>query len=395
MYVNKELPESCGWYLDGCIGWFVSCVTNILYQYNIQTNVLSIVSFIPTSNSGPYQNPSCIKSGDLIYCFPEYESRIWCYDLNSRQWREINIYKKMTIPAMAFMLGEYKGVGYFFSCGYEKLFGIDLKSGAIKSYRMDVKITCAYYIHGVLTDGKVYLVFGGTSIYEFDLEKCCQKTYDFPYVDDILFRIEVEEDNFWIIGKKERVYIWKKGENKISTLTVFPSEISFYDFEKKKQIMEYDDNAEGLFVFNSIHQLREKIWLMPLSASHILYFDKKDMKIRIFDILNEEETEESMDLYHRRIASKFALMYIRQERYLGIYSYRNKWIFEIDSLKMTYQKVNFMIDEYSLLQVPIQEFYEGQDNLMYMIYSAKMNNSNYISDRANRKIVGGNIYKKM
>ena len=102
-----------------------------------------------------------------------------------------------------------------------------------------------------------------------------------------------------------------------------------------------------------------------------------------------------MDLYHRRIASKFALMYIRQERYLGIYSYRNKWIFEIDSLKMTYQKADFVIDEYSLAQIPIQEFYEGQDNLMYMIYSAKINHSNDIFDGADRKIVGSNIYKKM
>ncbi len=395
MNVEVELPESCGWYLDGCIGWFVACVTNILYKYDIQRNVLYIVSSIPTRNQGPYQNPNCVKSGDYIYCFPEFESSIWCYHLVSKQWTEIRLCEKRNEPAMTFLLGEYKGVCYFFSCTTKKLHGINLKSGVMKSYSMDVNVVCAYYIHGKVSNGKIYLVIGGTTIYEYDLETHCQKKYEFADLDDILFRIEIEEDNFWIIGKKRRVYTWERGEDKLTALTEFPSNILLYDFEKKKRIEEFDDNAEGLFVFNSIHCLKDKIWLIPLSANSILYFDKKDMHIRTFEINDEEETEETMELIRRRVASKFTLLYIWQERYMGVYSYKNKRLIEIDMWSMSYQKADFIIDEYSLSQMPIQIFKEGKDELMYMIYAAKMNRCNSISDKTGRQDIGHRIYTKL
>lgn len=394
MHIDMELPESCGWYLEGCVGWFVACVTNILYKYDIQRKILYIVSYIPTENHGPYQNPFCMKSGDVIYCFPEFESSIWCYNLVSKEWREIELCEK-TEPAMTFLLGEYRGECYFFSSTSAKLYALNLKSGMIQSYSMDVQVTCAYYIHGILSNGRIYLVIGGTSIYEFDLETCCQEVYDFPDLDDILFRIEAEGDKLWIIGKKKRVYVWERGDKKLKVLTDFPSNIILYDYEKKKRIVEFDGNAEGLFVFNSIHYLENKIWLIPLSANSILYFDKNDMHIRSFDIMDEEETEETMELSLRRIASKFTLLYIWKERYLGVYSHKNKQLIEIDTLEMNYQKVDCAMDEYSLFQMPIQKFHEDRNELMQMIYVAKINNSQRIYGEKRQENVGKRIYTEL
>lgn len=396
MDINKKLPEACNWYLDGCEGWFVSCVNNILYKYHIQKRLLSIISFVPTKNTGPYQYPFCVKQGDLVYCFPEFGSSIWCYHLISRLWKEIYVCEsKKDVPAMLFLLGKYKEVYYFFSSTTKSLYGMDLNNGIItESYSMDVDIACAYYIHGTLDDGKVYLVFGGTSVYEFDLETHCQKSYHFPDVDDILFRMEADRDFLWFVGKKEKVYLWKKGENRISSITDFPVDIVLYDFEKKLQISEFDENANGLFVFDSIHCLNEKIWLIPLSASKILYFSKNDRVVRSFDIADEEETEETLDMSYRRVACRFSLMYIRKERYLGIYSYRNKKILEIDTLKMTCQKADFTIDQYSLAQIPIQVFLETKNELMNMIYAAKIKNIS-VSDKAQRRITGQEIYEEI
>ena len=396
MYIKKEFPEAGRWNLDGSTGWFVAFIRNVLYKYDTQKNMLSIVSFIPTKNEDPYQYVSCVKKGDQIYCFPEYESSIWCYDVISEQWKKISICESDDIPAMIFLLGEYSGVCYFFSCTYKTLYGFDLQAGkVIESYLLDVEVTCKYYIHGIISDGKVYLVLGGTSLYEFDLETHIQKEYIFPDFGDILFRIEADGDTFWIIGKKQCVYRWKKGNDEIRVLMEFPKEISLYDYEKKMKITEFDCNAKGLFVFNSIHCLNGKIWIIPMSASKIVYFAKDDMVIKVFDISEDEETERTLDLRYRRVAAKYALMYIRQERYLGIYSCRNKQIFEIDTSEMTYQTIHYDMDQYSLAHIPIQEFYDGQNELMDMIFSAKINHFEAISDCIERKVVGQIIHKEI
>ena len=114
-----------------------------------------------------------------------------------------------------------------------------------------------------------------------------------------------------------------------------------------------------------------------------------------FDIQDEEETTETLDLHYRHIASKFFMMYVREERYLGIYSYQNKRMFEIDTQYMKYKNIDVMMDDKSLFNIEIQNLYEDGNESTYLIYHAKMGNRKVEANDCDDRSVGSRIYAKI
>ena len=131
MYENMELPGTCNWYVENDMGWFVAYSINVLFQYDMRTEMLSGVSAIPTLKAEAFQNPLCIKYKDRIYCIPNYRNCIWYYDLNSRQWNEILLCNDKNTEIMACLLGKQGDIYYFFSMALKKIWGLNLETGAI------------------------------------------------------------------------------------------------------------------------------------------------------------------------------------------------------------------------------------------------------------------------
>ena len=148
-------------------------------------------------------------------------------------------------------------------------------------------------------------------------------------------------------------------------------------------------------MYCGIHYLNGKVWLVPQSGNKMLYYDQEDGKVNVFEIQDEEETLETLDLSYRHIASKFFLMYVREERYLGVYSYKNKIMIEIDSINMTCEKLSFIVDEYSLEKLSRQDFYESGNQFTYLIYYARMNDSDSKLQNADTKSIGERIYREV
>ncbi len=397
MYKNIELSELYNWYNEDDIDWFVACSSNVLFKYDRRTKDLSVVSAIPTKTAGEFQNPYCIKSGNLVYCIPFYESSIWCYNVISSQWKEIDLCIDKNISVKACLLGEYKEIYYFFSMGLKKIYGMDLKIGTVvSSYDIDVQEeTDSYYFDGILVNDCVYLVLGGLLIYEVNLETQNQRKYELDNIDDIVQKINFGGGFFWLIGKKKDIYRWNREDNITKRLTEFPEEFSVYDFVRKLEISDFDNYEKDLVVFCGIYYLNGKVWLIPQSGNKMLYYDQNDEKIKVFEIQNEEETKDTLDLDYRRIATKFFLMYVRGERYLGLYSYKNKMMLEIDTIDMTYENIEFTVNECSLEKLMMQNFYESGSQLTYLIYDAKMNSLDLPLENADTKSVGRKIYMEV
>ena len=397
MYENIELPEMCNWCIEDDTGWFVACSVNVLFKYDRKAKVLSAVSAIPVEAAGEFRNPYCIKSGDLVYCLPGFESSIWYYNLRTAQWGKISMCDEGSIAVNACMLGEYKGIYYFFSMGFKRIYGLNLKTGMIvDSYDVDVKEeTNIYYFNGVLVDDCVYLVVGGSSIYEISLETWNQEKYDLDSIDDIVQKINFGGGFFWLIGYKRDIYRWNREDNILEKVTEFPAEFALYDFVHKSETVDFDNQGKDLVVYCGIHYLNGKVWLVPQSGNKMLYYDQEDGKVNVFEIQDEEETLETLDLSYRHIASKFFLMYVREERYLGVYSYKNKIMIEIDSINMTCEKLSFIVDEYSLEKLSRQDFYESGNQFTYLIYYARMNDSDSKLQNADTKSIGERIYREV
>ena len=165
------------------------------------------------------------------------------------------------------------------------------------------------------------------------------------------------------------------------------------DFAERKETDDFENVGQNLFVFSNIYCLGEKVWLIPQSGNKIMYCDKNDRKMRNFNILDEEETAETLDLNYRHIATKFFMMYVREERYLGIYSYKNKRMFEIDTQNMNYKNIDIKMDDKSLADIQVQNFYEDGNEATYLIYNAKIANPERVADSCDGGTVGAQIYR--
>lgn len=398
MYGKIELPGMCNWCIEEEKGWFVAYSVNTLFQYDMRTKILSAVSSIPVKKAGTFQNPLCVKYENRIYCLPHYQNSIWYYDLTSGQWAEIVLCKDKNTSVLAGFLGRQEDKYYFFSMALKKIWELNLKTARITaSYdiRIEEQSDIHYCCDGILVKDSIYLVFGGSAVYEFHLKDHSQKRYELPEVDDTLYKIGYDGESFWLIGKKKNVYQWEQKSNTVQILTQFPDDFAIYDFAKKIKTTDFKSHERELFVFNKIFCLEDRVWLIPQSANKIIYYDRNDRRMQGFDIQDEEETAETLDLHYRHIASKFFMMYVREERYLGIYSYQNKRMFEIDTQYMKYKNIDVMMDDKSLFNIEIQNLYEDGNESTYLIYHAKMGNRKVEANDCDDRSVGSRIYAKI
>lgn len=393
-----ELPGMCNWCIEERTGWFVAYSVNTLFQYNMETKILSAVSSIPTKKAGSFQNPLCIKYKNRIYCLPHYQNSIWYYDLVSGQWGEIVLCKDKNIEIMACLLGKLADNYYFFSITLKKIWALNLKTGRITmSYDVNIEEQPDIYFcfDGIIVEDSIYLVLGGTFVYEYHLADHSQQKYELKDVEDTLYKIGYDGESFWLIGRKKDVYLWNKKSNTVQILTQYPDDFAIYDFTQKIRSNDFEGHGKELFVFNNVYCLGDRVWLIPQSGNKIIYYDKCNGKMKGFDIQNEEESAETLDLNYRHIASKFFMMYVREERYLGIYSYQNKRMFEIDTKHMKYENIDIMMDDKSLSDIAMQDFYEDGNEFVYLIYSAKMNDLEMFENDCDDRSVGTQIYREI
>ena len=399
MYSEIDMPAMSNWYIDDNTGWFVSNSMNILYKCDMRNKVLSAVSVIPSHKKGGFQNPYCIKYKDLIYCIPLFASSIWRYNLTCSQWEEIDLCKDKGISTLACLLGEYYIIYYFFSISLKKIWGVDLKRGIITvSYDIDIAgewKSSSYFVDGILVEDNVYLVLGGSSIYEFNLKTGKQTICKLVDIDDVFYKIRFDGEIFWIIGKKGNVYLWNKECGIETILSEFPDDFVLYDFTEKSIIDDFKDKGKDLLVYSGLICLNGKVWLIPQSGNKILYCSQGDKKLKTFEIPYEKESAETLDLNYRQIATKFYLMYVRKERFLGIYSYKNKRIFEIDTQNMTYENMDTMLDVSSLMGITIQDFHEDGNRSTYLIWNAMMENIKLLTIAKDTKVIGEKIYSEL
>lgn len=74
------------------------------------------------------------------------------------------------------------------------------------------------------------------------------------------------------------------------------------------------------------------IWFIPFQTNQILYVNKDTNEINPFEIEEEEEDEKSIK--NRELNCKYLLQYVYGDRYIGLYSLKNKVVYQIDAYTM-------------------------------------------------------------
>lgn len=341
---NNFLPWSDNWRIDGDQGWFIDGESNILYCADWVKGELIFRRKIPESESDSYRlNPCCIKCKDSILCMPDRGNSIWVYRLQYSQFQHINIRNTNGVRIFIRDFWQLDERIYAVSNGLKQLIEIDMDNVKVDHYYDLYNIPDTVIAKNIMVGTVIYSVgMEKNEVYLYDIKTKSSSRHIIKNVESGFRTICFDGKNFWLSGCRKEIYVWNGKKDTVGVLDNFPDGFGIYNMQDdEKDFLNCKAVAYDFPVFAYSVVLGQYVWFIPVFANKIIYVDKDSFEMYEFEIGEEGENRES--LMSRKLKFKFIMEYVRQKRYIGIFSAKNNCIFEIDSMKMKYEKRNFDI----------------------------------------------------
>ena len=390
------------WWIESDRAWFVWGMENILLCIDLITRKCESAVCIPDDNPKKFRlTPYCIKYDKYIFCLPGLGESIWVYDLEDQYFSKIDI-DNPNKGQMGFEFWVWEDKLFAVSTGeLRKILEINIVQKKIDNYYTICEE--GRLARSVMVNNAIYILSAESNmVYQFDLKTKAIKTHTLPDIDGKLWTICFDGEEFWLSGFQKEVYVWNPNTNMINLITNFPKGFGVYDFTKETTTGEVDCVSEKYeyHVFNFSVAAGNRIWFIPYNANKILYADKGMHELHSFEIDEENETKESI-MARTSLGYKYLLGYLKDDRYLGLFSIKNNCMLEIDTVEMryAYKRYDYCtgIDDNCLKEYAKQRgsiFYEA--NLWHRsVYKELIS----VMDSESRNIsecdIGKDIYKKI
>jgi hypothetical protein len=398
---GKEFIWSDNWWIDNDGIWFVSGDMNRLFFMDKSRNEAIYVSRIPSSNTQEFRKyPRCLRKDNIVFCFPDEGESIKCYSLEDFSWKSIHINNPDKVRLSCSNMWTVQDKLYIVSVGLKQVIEFNIDTLQIDEYyNIDAKGISG----SVLVGNDIYMVDClSNSVFKFNcLEKNDEK-YLLSGIDDKIQTICFDGNNFWLSGRKKKLYIWQKEINKVGTIDSLPANFGMYNFNGMYQkLLDIQREAFETPLFLYSVMAYEYIWFIPFQTNEIIYVSKNTYEISIFPLEMEEQTEENIK--EQLLGHKYLLEYVRENRYIGLFSLKNKWVFEIDAKNLTYKRMNYKLDGDSAFRVLQEIFrkvpivYEKSDSDMKcfikVLSSLSQNNNNFLQNTLKGKRIFENLKK--
>lgn len=364
---NGEFLWSDKWTFEDNVAWFVTANVNMLFCMNMADNQYRVVATLPDYLKGGFRrNSNCIKCDDVIFCMPDTGDCVWCFDLNSTEFRKIEILNPQNVRLMISDYWRCENILWAVSRNLKQIIEIDILRQTVIGYHKiaDHKETI---IRSTKFGKYIYVVSALKGrIYEFNTEIKEVRILELPDIRSGLSTISIFEDKFWMSGYKKEIYVWNKKNGRIKVLNQFPSNFGVYNFNNKKnEIIDYEEIEYDAPLFLESIIAGNYIWFIPFQANQILYINRDTYEIKTFDIPEEQENIDS--LRTRELKCKYVIQYVRKDRYIGLYSVKNMVLFEIDSKELKVEKIFVTIDVNNLEKIIsgwcFRESVDGENSL--------------------------------
>lgn len=325
------------WWIEGDKAWFVWGMENILFCINMSTGKCELAVCIPDDNPTKFRlTPYCVKCGKYIFCMPGLGRSIWAYDLECQNFSKIDI-DNPDKGQLGFEFWVWENKLFAVSSGeLRKILEINISKKKIDNYY--TICTEGKLARSVMEGNAIYILsVEADRIYQFDLKTKAMRTYILPDIKGKLWTICFDGEKFWLSGFQKEIYVWDQNTNMINTITDFPEGFGVYDFTRETATGEADCMSENYeyHMFNFSVLAGNKVWFIPYNANKILYADKGMHELHSFDIDEENETKESI-MARTSLGYKYLLGYVKDDRYLGLFSIKNNCMLEIDAVEMRY-----------------------------------------------------------
>lgn len=355
---DRSFVWSNGWWLEKDGAWFIDGARNILFTVNMETGECEYVDDIPEPGDKFRLTPSCLKCGSNIFCFPGCGSSIWIYNLDKKNFAKMEVEKPKHHQwgVQFWIFGDKILIA---AAGWNKIIEVSIRRKSVTNY---YAICEKDNIKGsVLADGNIYAISSAYSrIYQFDILTKKVIIYPFQNAKKRFATICFDGEKFWMSGYRKELYIWEKGKNSLVTVNDFPPKFEI------NNMGQTEDSCETP-VFNRSIFVGGYIWFIPTRANKILYADK-DAVLSVFDIIYEANESEDNQLWGEKLGiGNYLLEYVKDDRYIGLFSARNSQILEIDTKHLEYQWKEYYFSDQYLQQycAPCNGIYYENDDFLH------------------------------
>lgn len=336
------------WCIEDDGAWFVDAVGNELLYLNLKTNTCDFVVEIPHEGDDRFRmNPRCLRCGEEIFLFPDSGTCIFVYQLATQTLEKIEIDNPNSVRFAIYDFWRDKNNIFAVSVGLKKVLEIDIDKKKVVGYYS----ICENKEQSIVFSIKIENIIYSTSsvhneIYQFDLTTKETTTYTIPEVVGGIYTLCFDGDDFWMSGCSKEIYIWNKTENSTKVIRDFPVDFGFYCPEKDEDHM-WDDKTIRFSreTFTDVLAVGNYIWCIPRLSNQIIYIDKATREVRILDLAEETETWESLTQWSQFWTCKYRVEAVRENRYIIIYSVKNEYYFEIDTLNKKWKKPDYHFND--------------------------------------------------
>lgn len=334
----KKLLWSDNWWIEGNKAWYVAGEVNALFEVDLINNSSQLLSLLPVKKIYEFRAyPRCIKYLNKIFCIPDRGDSILIYFLTDKLWKKISLDNLNNVRIAMNNFWKIEEKLWCVANGLKQIIKINLDDERVeKIWNVDIEEGIEFS-GSAMTENEICIVSATQpKIYVFEKDTEVIKVFNLNGLKKKLFSIVYDGEKFWITGFDKEIYIWYKEKNKLEILKQFPAKFGTYHVNGK-EINKWNNRE---FIFLSLIYLNEWVFFISKYANQILCINKQTYAMNLIEIENEDETLEEVEA--QLLSHKYLFEYIRENRFIGIYSLKNQEIFEID----TYEKKDIRLPFY-------------------------------------------------
>lgn len=366
--INRFIWSGHEWGIKDNKAYFVDAEKDILCEVDLDTSECNGLAVIPNEHTIKFMlNTRCLKINNEIFCMPCFGDRVWIYNCEDSSFNSIilNEPEKYNLYMESSWQMNDKIVSV--SRGLCQVIIIDIKSKRIEYFPIKVLNDDVLISNCVRVNSDIFCTsFNSNRIYKFDLESKETYVYSIGSTFEKFSCICFDGENFWISGCSKKVYIWD-GNNDINIINL-PESIRNYNFTTgSEDIVKSDDKECYVQIFCHLEAIDGYIWAIPYRSNLVIYIDKNTLEVKVLHIEDEKETKDSLLEFSRR-PFKFFWQYIKNNRYIGIFSLKNNYVIEIDTFikEEKVKKYSFKINYLNLIFK--EKFFNESNNLHRKVF---------------------------
>ncbi len=394
--IDSFLWSGHEWGIKDNMAYFVDAEKDILCELDLNTSECNGLALIPNEHTIKFMlNTRCLKINNEIFCMPCFGDRIWIYNCEDSSFHTIIL--KKTEKYSLYMENSWQMNDKIVSVsrGLCQVIIIDIKSERVDYFPIKVLDDDILISNCVRVNTNIYCTsFNSNRIYKFNIESKETYVYSVGSTFERFSCICFDGENFWISGCSKKVYIWD--ENSVINIIKLPECIRNYNFTTGfEDIVDSHDKECQVQIFCHLEHIEGYIWAIPYQSNHIIYIDKNTLEVKVLHIENEMETKDSLLKFTRR-PFKYFWQYIKNNRYIGIFSLKNNYVVEIDTFNKEAKAKNYTFN-INYLNMVFKEKLFCESNFLHrkIFHKYMIEDDNDINSKDIPYNIGKKIYKAL